>query len=93
MSGARILAFLVDGDRKDLEARFPGSRITFQQSRNEGRSTQNPNREVERRFEEYAQMRQSETQRCACLSGCRTETVFFPCQFSSHSVGTYSRAS
>ena len=35
------------------------SQVTLQQSRNEGRPT---NREIERRFEEYAQMRQSEAQ-------------------------------
>jgi hypothetical protein len=58
MSGARILAFVVDGGRKELEARFPGIQGIFQQGRNEDRSTQ-PNRGAERHFEEYAQMRQS----------------------------------
>jgi hypothetical protein len=42
MSRARIRAFLVNEDRKDLKTRFPESQITFQQSRNEGKSTQNP---------------------------------------------------
>ena len=92
MSAVRILAFLVDKDQEDQEARFPGSQLTFQKSRNEGRSTQNPNREIERRFEEYAPTKQSEMEWNACRSHSRTKAVFFPCQFSSHSVGTYSHA-
>ena len=76
MSAVRILAFLVDKDQ-DQEARFPGSQLTFQKSRNEGGSTQNPNREIERRFEEYAPTKQSEMEQNACRSHCRTKAVFF----------------